>query len=240
MPTNRLLLLEKVARGLDDLLNKVVFIGGASMDLYVSPDAATENRPSGVIDCIIGSLALPDYARWEQLLLARGFEQQEAVGDCRNLWAYQGIRLNVLAREREALGYDYRWFDEGVFHAQSFSLPGGQQIKTFATPYFIAAKIESFLRRSGGDFRTSEDFEDLVFVLANREDISKELCGAFHEVRQYLQSHFQRFLRNPGLEEGLYWVLSRGVDEGEVQRIKSLMRQVADFNANFNWRQEYA
>ena len=240
MPSNRLLLLEKVGRALTDLRNKVVFIGGASMDLYVSDYAAIENRPSGVIDCIIGSLALPDYARWEQLLLARGFEQQEAAGDCRNLWTYQGIRLNVLVRERETLGYDFRWFDEGIFHAQSISLPGGLPIKAFTTPYFIAAKIESFLRRSGGDFRTSEDFEDLVFVLTNREGITKELCEAFHEVRDYLQFHFNRFLHNPGLEEGLYCVLPHSVYEGEVQRIKGLMREVANYKENLNFGQRYA
>ena len=232
MPIRSLELLGTVAQGFGDLLKNVVFLGGPTLDLYVSDSAAIQNRTTGEIDCILGSLALPDYAQWEQLLLERGFHKLTAIDQFRHRWQYDGITLNILARDKDRLAVNYRWFDEGIFHAQSFSLPNGLSIKTFSPAYFIAAKIEAFIHQGERDYRTSEDFEDLIFVLDNREAITKDMCQAFYEVRQYIQSHFNRFLNDPCLEEGLYYVLPFGVDFSHIQRIFNIMLSVVNYEPN--------
>lgn len=232
MSTKRLLFLETVAKGFGDLLNKVVFIGGVTLDLYVDRYAAFQNRTQGHQDCILGSLALPDYAYWESLLVERGFVKEASIDQYRHRWSYEGFTLQILVREKETLKFDYRWFDEAIFHAQRFPLPSGGSIKSFSPVYFVAAKIESFLRNGNGDLRTSEDFEDLIFVLDNREQVETEMISAFHEVRTYIQRHFRKFLHDPCLEEGLYYVLPYGVNEGQVQRVMELMQRIAYYAPN--------
>ncbi|MEL6588693.1 MAG: hypothetical protein AAFQ68_01355 [Bacteroidota bacterium] len=225
MRDNSFSLLEKVAQGFGDLNKKVFYLGGSTLSLYVPEYAAAQNRVVGEVDCILGSLALNDYFEWEGMLRERGFVQ----GDVPNRWSYQGIPVNIIARNREALGYNHRWLDEGIFHAQSFSLPDGNRIRSFTPAYFIAAKIEAFLNQAEGDFRTSEDFEDLMFVLDHRMEIVSELCQSFYEVRDYIQAQFKRFLQNPTLEEGLYYVLPFGTDEMYISHIRSLLQSVIDY-----------
>ncbi len=240
MPSKRLLLLETVARGFGDLVKNVVFVGGATLDLYVDEHAALQSRTRGIQDCILGSLALPDYAMWQNWLVERGFEKRESLDRFRYRWVYEGHTLQILAQNKDSLGFDYRWFDEGIFHASRYELPNGMQIKAFSPVYFIAAKIESFVRTSGGDFRMSEDFEDIVFVLENRPEIGREMVSAFHEVRQYIQQHFQRFLLSPLLEEGLYNVLPHDVHEAHIQGILQLMQEVVDFKPHQNYNRRFA
>ena len=45
--------IQVVARGLGELLNDIVFVGGAVTSLYMNPDIAAEPRPTEDVDCII-------------------------------------------------------------------------------------------------------------------------------------------------------------------------------------------
>lgn len=228
MLDNSYSLIEKVAQGFGDLNKKVFYLGGSTLSLYVSKYAAAQNRVVGEVDCILGSLALNDYFQWEEWLTERGFVKEEAINHFQHRWRYEGIPVNILARTRETLAYKYRWLDEGIFHAQSYPIAEGLSIRSFTPAYFIAAKIESFLNKAKGDFRTSEDFEDLMFVLDNRPQIVEELCQSFYEVRNYIQQYFMRFLKDPTLEEGLYYVLPFGTDELHVNHIRSLLQAIVD------------
>lgn len=228
MPDNSYSLIEKVAQGFGDLNKKVFYLGGSTLSLYVPKYAAAQNRVVGEVDCVLGSLTLNDYFQWEESLTERGFVKEGAINQFQHRWRYEGIAVNILAPNRETLSYNYRWLDEGIFHAQSYSIAEGVSIKSFTPAYFIAAKIESFLNKAEGDFRTSEDFEDLMFVLDNRPQIVEELCQSFYEVRNYIQQYFMRFLMDPTLEEGLYYVLPFGTDELHVNHIRSLLQAIVD------------
>jgi len=69
-----------------------------------------------------------------------------------------------------------------------------------SAPYFLATKLEAFNSR-GGDYRTSHDFEDIVYVIDNRIHIVDEVREADETVNTFIQNEFLKITSNPYLEE---------------------------------------
>lgn len=225
--------IQLVAEGFGDRLKQIVFVGGGILDVYVTDRAAPPARPTQDIDCIINVDALFDLFRWEPWLEERGFEKANHQDKPALNWNYKGVRVNLAPLNPEMGGYTNRWFEEGVFHARAHRLPNDRLIRIFTPAYFIAAKIEAFIHRGEGDFRNSEDFEDLVYLLDNRSEIHNDLTQAFHEVRRYIKGHFARFLAHPDFEEGLVYALPFGADEVHLDKIRSIMAAVAEYEPTF-------
>lgn len=228
-------LLQTVALGFGDLTQKIIFVGGAVLDLYVTDDAAPEFRPSGDIDCLLNLPALLDNYVWERMLIERGFEKQKATQSPTCRWVYQGIPVTIspIQGQMELLGYRNIWYEEGLFHSLNHTLPNGVTIRIFHPAYYTAAKVNAFLDRGRENFRHSEDFQDLVYLIEHRPQLSEDIEKAFHEVRSYVRSNFRRFLAYPDLEEGLYYALPIGAEHEHVQKIISLMKKIAAMELTF-------
>jgi predicted nucleotidyltransferase len=76
------------------------------------------------------------------------------------------------------MGFSSRWYKDGIQSAMEIELPNKIKIRTFTAPYFIASKIEAYKSRGKNDMRTSPDFEDLIYVLDNRNELIAELNQA--------------------------------------------------------------
>jgi hypothetical protein len=79
-------------------------------------------------------------------------------------------------------------------------------VKIFSAPYFIASKIEAFKNRGKNeqgeyDGRTSDDFEDLVFILENRFSVWDEMKQSAPSVQEYLKKEFKKLIAMSYLEE---------------------------------------
>jgi hypothetical protein len=61
--------------------------------------------------------------------------------------------------------------------------------------------LRIFKNRGNDDGRTSSDFEDMVFVLENRDAIWEEISSSNDNIKQYLRHEFFSFLKNPYFEE---------------------------------------
>lgn len=67
------LMLESVAQRLgNDLLDKLVFVGGAVAGLLITDPAMPAIRPTEDVDMLVRALTLADYHRVEETLVARG------------------------------------------------------------------------------------------------------------------------------------------------------------------------
>ncbi len=53
MPDDNITMLQTVAKGLEELKNEVVFVGGVVVQLYATDPAAAEIRPTKDVDCVI-------------------------------------------------------------------------------------------------------------------------------------------------------------------------------------------
>ena len=227
MPARNLEMLETVALGFGELIKRVVFVGGATLDLYVTDQAAPESRPLGDIDIVVGVSTLAEFHQLTDDLEQKGFKPKSTTNVHAQSWTYEGIPLHIMPMKSEIMGFYNRWYEEGVFHANSMTLPSGMQIRIFPPAYFLAAKIDAFEHRGEADFRMSEDFEDILYLLENRPEISQDVARAFYEVRDYIRKAFRKFLRSAELEEGIYNYLPFSGDGEIVRKLRSIMGQVA-------------
>jgi hypothetical protein len=221
-------MLETIANGFDDWINQVVFIGGATLGLYVTSPAAPANRPTEDIDCLVNAPGRAFLYQWDQALPERGFRKCVPEEKPAFYWYYQDIRVHLLPPSTEIIGFDNRWFEEGLFHAIYYPLPSGRRIRIFNPVYFLATKFEALAHRGWSDLRMSEDFEDIIYLIENRPELAREIHQAFHEVRGYLQQRFQALLGHPDFEEALACVLPIDATATQIKALQQLMRELAE------------
>lgn len=221
-------MLETVAVGFDDWINQVVFVGGATLGLYATSPAAPANRPTEDIDCLINAPGRAFLYEWDRTLPERGFQKATPEQVPSFYWWYQGIRIHLLPPYPEIVGFENRWFEEGMFHATYFHLPSGRRIRIFTPVYFLATKLEALAHRGWDDLRMSEDFEDIVYLIENRPELPQEIQQAFHEVRSYIQHRLRVLLDHPDFEEGLTHVLPRDVTSAQIAHLRQLIQQLVE------------
>ena len=72
--------LQKVASGLGDLNECVVYVGGAVAELYVSDPAATDIRPTMDVDCVVELASYKGFNELSELLRKKGFQNDQSSG----------------------------------------------------------------------------------------------------------------------------------------------------------------
>lgn len=161
-----LIRIKAVNQVLQGLNQEYVFVGGAAVSLCAS-DSATANavRPTDDVDIIVELASYKGYTELDKKLLEIGFKNDiTSTVICR--YKIQGITVDVMPTEPEAIGFSNIWYPKGFQTAINYPLDEQTEIKIFSLPYFVATKWEAFKGR-GTDFRTSTDFEDLVYVFEN-------------------------------------------------------------------------
>jgi len=193
--------LKVVARALQELNQPVVFVGGATVALYADA-AAPDARPTDDVDVVVELATYGGYAGLEEKLRAIGFTNDTGSRViCR--YKIQGITVDIMPTQTDIIGFSNKWYPEGFAHAVPVNL-GGQEVKIFALPYFLATKLEAFKNRGKQDYRTSSDFEDLVYILENNSTIAQTLAVTSSKLQQYLKVEFARLLADPDFEEGIF------------------------------------
>ena len=73
-------MLMEVAKGLGPLCEKVVFVGGSTVGLYLSDPAASKIRPTDDVDCVIELVTRDGYYKLEEQLRGLGFSHAMEEG----------------------------------------------------------------------------------------------------------------------------------------------------------------
>ena len=214
--------IKAVYNALEELASEVVFVGGATVSLYADRPTG-ETRPTDDVDILIEILKYNGYAALEEKLRSKGFVNDWESGViCR--FQIKGLIVDVMPTDDQVLGFANRWYPDGHAQAIPYKLDDGYTIRIFSPVYFLATKLEAFADRGGGDGRLSSDFEDIVFVLANRTNIWDEIREAGGAVGQFVRESFHTLLQNPHLEE---WISSH-LDYSERNRIGPILAKMSD------------
>ncbi len=192
--------IKSVYHSLGELKEKVVFVGGATISLYV--DSKTEEiRPTDDIDIVVEIYTHQEYAALDEQLRKLGFVNDQTTRViCR--YSIQGLIVDVMPTQIDALGFSNKWYQPAFENSIQYNL-GDEKIRIFSPPFFIASKLEAFLQRGKNDGRTSTDFEDIIFLFENRSTIWKELNDAETTLSTYLKETFRKLMQNENFEE---WV----------------------------------
>lgn len=220
-------MLAVVAEGLRGFKEKVAFVGGATIDLYISFAADAPSRATDDVDCVVELTSRGQYYAIEEELRSLGFKNSLGKGPiCR--WEYRGIMVDVMPTEGKILGFTNRWYPSGLASAETAVLADGQKIQIFSAPYLLASKLEAFLDRGKGDFHGSPDIEDIVALLDGCLDLKEQVQRAPQEVRSYLAEKFRALLAQSRFIESLPGhVLDRANAPLRAVRVRTLLEELS-------------
>lgn len=226
MPNNTFIL-ETIAQGFGDMLNQFVFVGGTVVELYASSDTYQEARQTDDVDCVVEVTSLANYYVLEEKLRELGFKDDmfEDAPICRKL--YRGIKVDVMPTEEHILKFSNRWYKEGFSNAQIHVLSSSTSIKILPVSYFIASKLEAFFsssRAHNNDVYASHDFEDIIYILDNCDNILTQIETSNDSVKNYIQNKFDYLLKNKPLIYALSGILRD--DDNEIKVLK-IIEQIA-------------
>lgn len=194
-------MIDVVAQSLgDDLLEKVVFVGGCTTALLVDDVVTLQHiRSTEDVDMIVEVLSKSEYQDLCQKLRQRGFK--ESVEDdviCR--WRLGSMIVDVMPTDQEILGFSNIWYPEAVEFAKSYQLPSNRIIRVVSPTYFLATKIEAFAGRGNNDFLVSQDIEDILSLIDGCSSLIADLHAANKKVKSAIAAAIQTFLNESDFE----------------------------------------
>lgn len=194
-------MIDVVAQSLgDDLLEKVVFVGGCTTALLVDDVVTLQHiRSTEDVDMIVEVLSKSEYQDLCQKLRQRGFK--ESVEDdviCR--WRLGSMIVDVMPTDQEILGFSNIWYPEAVKFAKSYQLPSNRIIRVVSPTYFLATKIEAFAGRGNNDFLVSQDIEDILSLIDGCSSLIADLHAANKKVKSAIAVAIQTFLNESDFE----------------------------------------
>ncbi|MEP2670487.1 MAG: nucleotidyl transferase AbiEii/AbiGii toxin family protein [Cyclobacteriaceae bacterium] len=216
---------EKVADALNDLRDKVAFVGGAVISLYTDDPAADELRPTKDIDL---SITLESYGAWAALQeeLARLGFSPDPTSHVYCRFTYEDVTVDIMPDDEKVLGFSNPWYKPGLQNLMKYSLPNGMEINLLPLPYFIATKFSAFHGRGESQHRTSHDFEDIIYLTDNCISIVQVITSTEGEVKDYLQGEYKQVWENENRTEIISCHLSPIIREERLKIIESKIQQI--------------
>lgn len=213
--------ISKVAKALGELNDRVVYVGGATVSLYINDPAAEDIRPTKDIDISLEILTLGELENIRiQLNKKKFYQTSDATVTCR--FFYDDITVDVMSTNAVGWAPADRWFAPGFKHVEIREVEG-QQIRILPLAYFMATKFSAFHDRGARDPRTSKDFEDITYILDNQIDLIEQIINSPVDVRQYLKSEFENILKDSSLQEA---IMSNLFFETQVIRYEILIEKL--------------
>ena len=215
--------LQHIADGLQDLGDKVVFVGGSTVGLYASDTAAVVPRATLDVDCVVELFSYSEYEAFCELLRQRRFHNDMSSGAPICRWVYQDVVVDIMPNDEKILGFSNQWYKPGFNNRECYELPSGKTIYILPVTYYVATKLDAIVGRGGSDLRISHDFEDLIYVLNYCPEFRLRLQSADEHVKKHIIRHFQMLLNRSNIREEIECVLPWGEEE-RVDYIIEIMK----------------
>jgi predicted nucleotidyltransferase len=218
--------IRKIALALGPLNEHVVFVGGATVGLYIDDPAADDVRPTKDVDISLSIATLGELEAIREDLTKKGFNQtSEDHVICR--FRYEDIKVDVMNTKAVGWAPANPWFAPGFARRETIDVED-QLVQILPLPYFLASKFIAFNDRGILDPRTSHDFEDIIYVLDNRTDIVNQLSTAPEDVKPYLIAQFQNIVSNRLMQEAIFGNLYYETREVRYKRLMDRIRRIID------------
>jgi hypothetical protein len=180
--------LEVAADLLGPLLDDVVFVGGATVHLWLTDPDAPPARATDDVDVICEVATRARYYRLGERLRERGFQEAADTSVlCRWRCADPLLVLDVMPTDPDILGFSNPWYGEAISSAATVALDSGAQIRVARPALLIATKLCAWKGRGGGDLLRSLDVHDVLTLIDGRPELGDELEASAPEVRAYVR-----------------------------------------------------
>lgn len=190
--------LEVAAQLLGPILDEVVFVGGATVHLWLTEPGAPPARATEDVDVICEVASRAEYYRLGERLRERGL--QEAADEpvlCRWRSSEPQLVLDVMPTDPKILGFSNPWYEEAISTAATLSLNSGAEIRA-ATPVLLAAtKFSAWKGRGRGDLLRSLDIHDILTLIDARPELIEEQRAAPPTLRSYIKDELSELREEP-------------------------------------------
>jgi hypothetical protein len=154
-------LLLEAAEKLGPLLRDVVFVGGVTLGLLITDQAAAPIRSTKDVDIIAEIVTYVEYIAFSERLRKERFTEDAEAEPIACRWHHGDLVVDVLPLDKDVLGYANRWYEGALKYAVSVQLKNGISIRVISAPFFLGTKMEAFRGRGSNDYMASRDLEDL-------------------------------------------------------------------------------
>ncbi|HEY2054510.1 MAG TPA: hypothetical protein VGH14_11300 [Solirubrobacterales bacterium] len=190
--------LEIAAGLLGSILDDVVFVGGATVHLWLTDPDAPPARATADVDVVCEVATRARYYQLGERLRDRGL--QEAVDEsvlCRWRSSEPPLVLDVMPTDPGILGFSNPWYGEAISSAASTELSSGAEIRVAPPVLLIATKLCAWKGRGGGDLLRSLDVHDVLTLVDGRPELIDEFAASKPAVRAYIQGEFAELRAEP-------------------------------------------
>ena len=133
--------IRKIAFALGEMNKRVVFVGGATISLYIDDPAADDVRPTKDVDISLAIASLGDLESIREELTQKGFKQSpEDDVICR--FRYEDIKVDVMSTKAVGWAPANPWFSPGFAQRETLDI-NNQKIQILPLPYFLASKFSA-------------------------------------------------------------------------------------------------
>jgi hypothetical protein len=190
--------LETAAAVLGPLLQEVVFVGGATVHLWITEPVAPPVRATDDVDVVCEVASRTEYYRLGRRLRDRGL--QEAAGEqalCR--WRSRDPRLvlEVMPTDPAILGFSNPWYADTIATAMTICLDSGAEIRAARPALLVATKLCAWKGRGEGDLLRSLDLHDVLTLIDGRPELIEEVQLASAPLRPYIEDQLTEFRADP-------------------------------------------
>jgi hypothetical protein len=190
--------LELAADILGPLLPEVVFVGGATIHLWITDPAAPPVRATDDVDVICDVTTRVDYYKLGERLRERDLhETPDEPVICR--WRHRESRLaiDVMPIAEEVLGFTNEWYELAIATAVKRTLTSGKVIRAANPPAIVATKLAAWRGRGRGDVLASLDLHDVIALIDGRPELSGELAAARTDLGAFVASELDALRTQP-------------------------------------------
>lgn len=213
--------LERAAEDLEVVRLPMVFVGGATMPLYVDGGSGDELRETKDIDVMVEA-DYWEFAEMEARLRAAGFRHDTSRGAPRCRWFKDEQQYDIVDVRSDHPSD--RWARPTGAGIEQRALPSGRSIPVLSPGRFLAAKVAALSDRGGPRWYDSSDFEDIVLLLEAHPELQPWLAATPREALLHVAAWAEAALRRPGIREEIEATVTRGKDLD--QRVEAVFDRI--------------
>ena len=106
--------LQKVADGLEELNEQVVYVGGTLPGLYATDPAAPEPRATMDVDCIVDYGTMAEREMFERWLRQKRFSEYQGEDTVICRWSFEGELVDIMPTDERFYGFTNKWYKQGM------------------------------------------------------------------------------------------------------------------------------
>jgi hypothetical protein len=219
-------MLDLVASELAWLRPEPVFLGGATVALYLDAFGRSQVRRTEDVDLVVPSVVSRS-AWWalEEELRARGWSPDLDGPICRYR-SPGGMVVDLMSEDPSILGFASPWYRDVVARAENRLLSTGRAVRVPPPELLLACKLDAWRDRGRRDPYVSQDLEDVAALLDGCRELEARVASAEANLRRAIGEALSDIEQNH-LETLLGHVPRSRDRRTQEARIQSLLLRLA-------------